>query len=1080
MKNYFLTLMLFLFSLQLINAEEARILRYPNSSDTHISFVHGGDIYTVPIAGGIARRITSSDGIEMYPRFSRDGSKIAFTAEYDGNREIYRVPSIGGQPERLTYSMDIEQGLPERMGPDKIIMQWTKDDEVLYRGRSQSFNVLVGDLFLVDTVGRLPEKLPLPRGGYASLSPDENKIAYNRIFREYRTWKRYRGGQADDIWIYDFQTKELKNITDNPAQDIIPMWVGNKIYYMSDRDDIMNLFSYDVLSGQTKKVTDFTEFDVKFPSIGTKHIAFQNGGYVYLLDPATDEYNKINIEIANDFPNARNTIVNVKDKITSYGIAPDGKRALFTGRGDIFTVPKEKGNIVNLTKNPGAHDRSAVWSPDGKWIAFISDKSGEDEIYLVKPDGSDMMQLTDDAQSYRYGLMWSPDSKKILCSDKSLRLYYVDIATKKTTEVRRSKQWEITEAAWSPDSKWIAFTDLIGNYQPVVYLYNLNSKETTPVTDEFFASSSPLFSPGGKYLFFVSDREFKGETGAFEYNFVFNEMSKIYGVTLQDTSANPFVKYESDIVGEDDKKSSKKDKEQEDIRIDLEGIQNRIFEFPVPAANYSSLTATKDHKMFYFRTQENQKRKLFVYDFPEKEEHELGEVNGYEISFDNEWIIFRKDKDYFIEKLTAKPKPEKGKLALDKMEVKLDKKAEWNQIFDEAWRQMKYFFYDPNMHGLDWDAVYKRYKPLVDHVVHRADLTYIIGEMIGELNVGHAYVGGGDAPKVEEVPIGLLGAEFELDEGSGFYKFTKIFPGRNWDTKTRSPLTEPGINIKEGDYLIAIDDNKLTAVNHPFKELVNKANAWVKLTYNSSPSQSGAKEVWVKTIDNESGLRYFDWVEGNLEYVTEKTNGRVGYIHIPDMGFSNGLNEFVKYFYPQIRKEALIIDDRYNGGGNVSPMIIERLRRELAVVKNARNQQMVFTTPNAVMTGPMVCLINEQSMSDGDLFPYQFKRMGLGKVIGKRSWGGVIGIRGSLPFLDGGYLYKPEFANFGVDSEWILEGVGMVPDIEVDNHPARVMAGEDQQLDKGIEVIMEELKTDRKPKIPSVPPYPDKSPNRNR
>lgn len=1056
-------------------AQEARILRYPNSSDSQIAFVHGGDVYTVPISGGIARKLTSSEGIEMYPRFSTDGSELAFTAEYDGNREIYVMPAVGGEPKRITYSMDISQGLPERMGPDKIIMHWTDKGQILYRTRKASFNVLVGGLYLADTDGKLPEKVAVPEGGYASLSPDKSKIAYNRIFREYRTWKRYRGGQADDIWIYDFNTKKLENITNNEAQDIIPIWFGDKIYYMSDRDDVMNLFSYNLTSKETKKVTNFTEYDVKFASKGTKHIAFENGGFIYLLDPTTDKYEKVNVQIANDFPDARPAYVKTADKITSYTLAPDGKRALFTARGDIYTVPKEKGNVINLTKSSGVHDRAAVWSPDGKWIAFISDKTGEDEIYLIKPDGSDLMQLTNDAKSYRYGLSWSPDSKKILTSDKAMTLSYVDIATKKTTQIRRSKQWELNEAEWSPDSKWIAFTDYVSNYIPVIYLYNLESKKTTAITDEFFGSSQPVFTPGGKYLLFVSDRTFKGETGNFEYNFSFSEMSKIYGITLQDTTENPFIKYESDIVGEEEAKKDKK-AEQTDIRIDLDGIKNRIFEFPLPAANYYGLTATKDHKLFYYRSQDNLPSKLFVYDFPKKEESEVGEYGSYRISFDNDWILIANKGEFFIEKLTDKPKPT-NKIATAEMQTYLDKKAEWNQVFDEAWRQMKHFFYDPNMHGVNWENIHKRYKPLVNHVVHRTDLTYIIGEMIGELNIGHAYVGGGDAPKIEKVSIGLLGAEFESDK-SGYYKITKIFEGRNWEEKTRSPFTEPGISIKTGDFIIAIDDVELTAINHPFTQLVNKAEKYVKITYNSTPSKSGAKSIWVKTIANESGLRYLDWVEHNRRYVDEKTNGRVGYIHIPDMGFDNGLNEFVKYFYPQVRKEALIIDDRYNGGGNVSPMVIERLRRELAIAKIARNQEQVFTTPDAVMTGPLVCLINQQSMSDGDLFPYQFKTMGLGKLIGKRSWGGVIGIRGSLPFLDGGYLYKPEYANFGANGEWVLEGVGQAPDIEVDNLPADVLQGIDSQLDKGIEVIMEELKTNKKTKIPSVPPYPDKSPKK--
>jgi tricorn protease len=463
-----------------------------------------------------------------------------------------------------------------------------------------------------------------------------------------------------------------------------------------------------------------------------------------------------------------------------------------------------------------------------------------------------------------------------------------------------------------------------------------------------------------------------------------------------------------------------------------------------------------------------------VFDFETQKETEVGDFHLYEISSDGKKIIFKKDKDYYITDLKDKIGTDKGKLNLQDMVVYVDPKAEWQQIFDESWRQMRDFFYDPNLHGVDWKAMKEKYAELLPYCRHRYDLTYIIGEMIGELNVGHAYVGGGDMPKVEPVPVGLLGADYEFHEASGFYKIKKIYRGRNWEEKTRSPLTEPGINVREGDYLVEIDGVPLSKEMTPYRALLNKSNKFVKIKVNSIPSLEGGRVYIVKTISSEAGLRYLDWVEYNRNYVEKKTSGKIGYIHIPDMGLDNGLNEFVKYFYPQVRKEGLIIDDRFNGGGNVSPMIIERLRRILVVAKNARNQEVVQTNPDAVMTGPMVCLVNELSASDGDLFPYQFKTLGIGKVIGKRTWGGVIGIRGSLPFLDGGYLMKPEFANFGANGKWILEGEGLTPDIEVDNDPALEYQGFDQQLDKAIEVILEELRTNTKPQIPKVPPYPIK------
>jgi tricorn protease len=1077
MKKLGLLLAILFISVQLSVSNETRLLRYPNSSETHITFSYGGDIYTVPIIGGIARRITVSDGIEIFPRFSPDGNTIAFSGEHDGNREVYIVPSIGGEPKRLTYSMDIGS-LPDRMGPDKIIMQWSNDGQnIIYRSRKKSWNAWVGRLYNVKINGGLPVELPLPQSGFASLSRDGNRIAYNRIFREFRTWKRYRGGQADDIWIYDFKTQKLENISKNPAQDIIPMWYQNKIYYVSDRDHFMNIFVYDITSGQTKKLTDFNKYDVKFPSLGKKHIAFENGGYVYLLDLITEKVNKVKIHIAEDYPWNRPKIENVKERIYSYNISHDGMRGLFEARGDIFTVPAEKGKIKNLTNSPGAHDRNPEWSPDGKWIAFISDDGNKNEIFLINNDGSELKQLTKDSKSYLWALKWSPDSKKILYSDKLMKLYFIDIESGKVSEVAKSKQWEIRDFQWSPDSKWIAYTDYINGYISQIYLYSLANGKSYRITDEFFESMNPIFDPNGKYLFYISNRQFNPKIGNFEWNYIYEQKNNIFGVTLQDTLKSPFI-FENDNVevinDEEDKETKKKAKkksedEQWSIKIDLDGIKNRIFELPIKASQYYNLNAQKNNKIYYARD-----GKFWSFDFEKKEEKEVGDFTAYEISNNGKKIIYGKDKDYYITDLHATVKANDGKLDLTDMTIELNRYEEWQQIFDEGWRQMRDFFYDPNMHGNDWQAIKDKYRELLPYVVHRHDLTYIMGEMIGELNCGHSYVGDGDMPEIKNVGIGLLGAEFEYDNTANAYKIINILDGRNWEEKTRSPLTEPGMEINEGDYLFEIDGIKLTEIITPYVALSGKPNKYVALKINHKPEPDKAKNYYVKTIASESELRYFNYVENNRRKVDEATNGRVGYIHIPDMSM-DGLNEFVKYFYPQVRKEALIIDDRYNGGGNVSPMIIERLRRILLVAKNARDQEQVGTNPDAVMTGPMVCLLNELSASDGDLFPYQFKKAGLGPLIGKRSWGGVIGIRGSLPFLDGSYLYKPEFANFGADGTWILEGVGMEPDIIVDNHPAKEYNDIDEQLNKAIEVVLELIKTNDKPQIPDVPPYPDKS-----
>ncbi|MFH1050732.1 MAG: PDZ domain-containing protein [bacterium] len=1064
----------------ILDAKETRLLRYPNTSKTHITFTYGGDLYTVPIQGGLARRITISDGIEIFPRFSPDGKTIAFSGEYDGNREVFVIPSEGGTPQRLTFSMDIP-GLPDRMGPDKIIMQWTADGQnIIYRSRQESWNAWVGKLYNVKIQGGLPVELPLPKSGFASLSEDGNKIAYNRVFREFRTWKRYRGGQADDIWIYDFKTQDLQDITQNSGQDIIPMWYKNKIYYISDRDHFMNIFVYDINTKQTKKITNFDKYDVKFPSLGAEHISFENGGYIYLLNLQTEQIEKINIEVAEDFPWIRSKLENVKKNISSWNISPDGKRGLFSSRGDIFTVPAQNGKIVNLSKSSSVHDRSPEWSPDGKWIAYISDDGFQNEIYLSDANGKNKIQLTNNSKSYLWELKWSPDSRKILFSDKAMKLYVVDIYTKQIKEISKSKIWEIRDYNWSPDSKWIAYSDYINNFWSQINLYSIANGKSYKISDEFFESSSPVFSSDGKYLFFFSTRNFKPRVGNFEWNYMYENESNIFGLTLQDTLGTPFafendtvaVKVEEKEQNKGEKAKGKKDKKEEieyTIKIDIDGMLDRLFEVPVKAAAYYRMVAGSKGNLYYTR-----EGKLWSYDFNKKEESKVGEFTQFEISGDGKKIIYGKDNEYYITDLNSSVKSDEGKLDLSGMEVNIDRTEEWIQIFNESWRQMRDFFYDPNMHGVDWNAIKLKYSELLPYVVHRHDLTYIIGEMIGELNCGHSYVGDGEMPEVKNVGVGLLGADFTYDEKSGAYIITKILKGRNWEERTRSPLTESGINIKEGDYLYAVDGLKLNKNLTPFQVLNGKANRYVALSISSNGKESDEKDIYVKTIANESGLRYFNWVEENRLKVEKATNGRVGYIHIPDMSME-GLNEFVKYFYPQARKEALIVDDRYNGGGNVSPMIIERLRRILLVAKHARNQEEVMTNPDAVMTGPIVCLLNELAASDGDLFPYQFKKAGIGTLIGKRSWGGVIGIRGSLPFLDGSYMYKPEFANFGADGTWVLEGVGMEPDIEVDNHPAKEYNGIDEQLNKAIEVILEQIKTNTKPQIPAVPAFPDKS-----
>jgi len=1075
-------------------AQEARVLRFPAVSDDQIVFTYAGDLYTVPLAGGVARKISSHQGYECFPRFSPDGKWIAFTGEYDGNREVYLIPAEGGIPKRLTYTPSLgRDDISDRMGPNNIVMGWQHDNKhIIFRSRMREWDDFIGQLYLASTEGDSPKQLPLPRGGFCSYSPDDKKIAYNRIFREFRTWKRYRGGMADDIWVYDFETKKLENITNNPALDIIPMWSGDKIYFISDRDEAkrMNLYVYDLITKETRKLTNFTDFDIKFPSLGPKAIVFENGGYIYRFDLASEQTAKVPVVIADDMVSGRSKIIKLSDKVTNFEISPDGKRALFGARGELFTVPAQYGNTRNLTSTPGVHERNSKWSPDGKWIVYISDQSGEDEIYIMPQDGQGSpQQLTKNADTYKYQIYWSPDGKKILWGDKKLRLSYVNVETKEVVEVAKAERFEITQYAWSPDSRWVAYEKPEKEGMNKVYLYSLDAKRSCEVTDGWYTSGDPAFSADGKYLFFVSDRDFNPIFSRTEWNHAYLSMSRVYFVTLSKDVKSPFEPKSDEVTlkkeevpEKSDEKAKKEEKKSEEkkaetakavtLKVDSEGLKNRIVALPIDVANYWHITSVGDTVYYQKMGDQDKGPSLKMYDFAELKETDLGEVNGYEISADQKKMIVGKSGTYAIIDLPKAPIKIDTKLDLSGLEMALDLRQEWNQIYEECWRQMKYFFYDPNMHGVDWEAMKLRYRALAQAVNHRADLTYVIGELIGELNIGHTYVGGGDFPQVDKVKVGMLGAQFEREPKTGYFKIAKILRGQNWDKSLRSPLTEVGVNVKEGEFLIAINGKPADKLVDPYGTLLNTVGKQVTLRVNSLPEEKGSREVVVIPIETEQHLYYYNWVQDNIEKVAKATNGQVGYIHLPDMGVP-GLNEFVKYFYPQLRKKALIIDVRGNGGGSVSPMLIERLMRQIVMVEMSRNT-ISNPDPNDLMLGPKVCLINEFSASDGDIFPYRFKKMGLGKLIGKRTWGGVVGIRGSLPLLDGGFLNKPEFAPYSADGkEWIIEGKGIEPDIYVDNDPAKEYAGIDEQLNKAIEVILEELKTKGK-ELPPIPPFPKK------
>jgi len=1076
---------------QLLNAQtESRLLRFPAIHGNQVVFTYAGDLYTVTSEGGIARKLTNDDGYEMFARFSPNGKNLAFTAQYDGNTEVYVMPADGGSPQRLTYTATLgRDDISDRMGPNNIVMSWKNNEQIIYRSRKQSFNSFKGQLFLANVNGGLSEELPLPSGGFCSYSSNGKQLAFNRVLREFRTWKYYRGGMADDVWIYDFESRVTRNITNNEAQDIFPMWAGEEVYFLSDRDRIMNLFVFNTESGETKKISNYTEYDIKFPSISDNKIIYENGGYLYYFDIQTQESNLIPVQIADDFIHSRNELKDASKSINSRAISPDGKRITLGARGDVFSVPVKQGITRNLTQTSGVHDRNVEWSPDGKYISYISDRTGEDEIYIQDQSGNvTAIQITDSSDTYKYNPIWSPDSKKLLWSDKMQRLQYIDVDSKEIVIVEETLAGEIRSYNWSPDSKWITYPKPVTGEMTRIWIFNTDSKESKAVTDIWYSSGNPSFSSDGKYLFFSSSRDFSPVYSWTEWNHAYRDMVKLYFITLRKDIKNPLhpendeveialdenPDVENDAEAKKGKENEDEDNDEAEIvnNIDFDGIIDRIVGLPVEAGYYWNINAI-DNSVYYGMGNSSTKgSKLKMFNLGSKKEKELGDYGSYIISANHKKMMISSKGKYYVIDLP------KGKISTDKnvdlsnMKVWVDLKEEWDQIFNESWRQMRDFFYDENMHGVDWMGIHAKYDPLIPFVNNRNDLNYVIGEMIGELSVGHAYVSGGDKDKPERIKTGLLGASVVKDE-SGFYKIEEILKGENWTSNTRSPFTEVGVDVNEGDFIISVNGQSTEEMNDIYASLTGTAGKQVELTVNSEASAEGSKKVIVVPVADESNLYYYNWVQQNIEKVNEATDGQVGYIHIPDMG-PGGLNEFVKYYYPQLKKRALIIDDRGNGGGNVSPMIIERLRREISMMAISRNGE-PDARPNGFMYGPKVLLIDNYSASDGDLFPFQFKHYNLGKLIGVRTWGGVVGIRGSLPFIDGGQLMRPEFAHFAADgSDFIIEGWGVEPDIEIDNDPAKEYAGEDEQLNKAIEVILEELE-EWPDSLPDVPDYPDKS-----
>ncbi|MDR0938965.1 MAG: PDZ domain-containing protein [Mediterranea sp.] len=1039
-------------------ATEARLMRFPATNGQEIAFAYAGDLYRVSINGGEAVRLTSHVGYEMFPRYSPDGKTIAFTGQYDGNTEVYAIPAEGGEPLRLTYTpTNARDDLGDRMGPNNIVMAWTPDGRsIVYRNRIG--DGFVGRLWTVGPQGGVPKVIPLPEGGFCSYSPDGKELAYNRTMREFRTWKHYQGGQAAEVWIYNAEKKSVERVTDNKAQDIFPMWDGDDIFFLSDRDYTMNLFVYNRQTKQTRKVTNFTEYDIKFPSIHGHTIVFENGGYLYKLDTRTRQAEKVTVTLASDNIYARSEVKKVGAQVSAASLSPDGSRLAVTARGDVFDVPAAKGVTRNITRTPGVHERGADWSPDGGSIAYISDATGETELYLHTIATGKVERITSDNDTYIRQFWWAPDSKRIAYTDRKNRLTLVDVTSKRKDVVLQDPLSEIRSVAFSPDSRWLAYTRPSTNMYDIVYLYDIASRKEYPVTDKWYSSDDPIFSSDGKYLIFTSNRDFNPTYGSLEWNHVYNYMGNVYVALLDKETPSPFLTPDPEV-------NAKPAEEKTDSLVNFapDGIGDRILSLPIRPGYYQPVYA--DAERIFYRASGG-KTKCFNLRSQEEEEvadGNMGVPNGRKPSY----AFFFKGGELYVTSMPTGRANLGEAVYTDDMTVTTDYPKEWAQIFDEAWRAFRDGFYQPSMHGVDWAAMKTKYGVLVPYVKNRVDLNYVIGEMIGELTCGHAYINLGEYAKPARLQTGLLGAEVSRDASSGFFRLEKILEGASWSRTLRSPLTEPGVKAAVGNYIVAIDGVPSNTVKDMYALLVGKAGVRTELSINSRPQLAGAHKVAITPIADEYPLYHHAWIQENIRKVDKATGGKVGYIYIPDMGVE-GLNEFSRYFYPQIDKEGLIIDDRANGGGNVSPMILERLSREAYRLTMYRGSTHVGTIPDATQTGPKVCLINKYSASDGDLFPWGFRALGLGKLIGMRTWGGIIGISGSLPFIDGTDIRVPMFTSYDAKTgQWIIENHGVDPDIVVDNDPVKEWNGEDQQLDAAIQEVLKELK-DRKP-LPPVP-----------
>ena len=1092
------------------------LLRYPTVSETQIVFNYAGDLWIVSRDGGDARRLTSGIGTEALPYFSPDGSLIAFTGEYDGNLDVYVVPAAGGVPRRLTYHP-----------AEEYVAGWTPDGKkVLFNSWGNSFMHFEDQLYTVPVDGGFPTALPLPIAEDASFSPDGSHIAYVPHPKWQQAWKRYHGGQTTPIWIADLKDSSIVKVPRENSNDHHPMWVGNTIYFLSDRNGPVSLFAYDTKTKQVTEALHSDGLDFKTASAGPDAIVIEQFGAIKLYDLQSHQAKNISIHVEGDLEAVRPHFAKVEPKrIQNFGISPTGARAVFEAWGEIFTVPTDKGDIRNLTHSPAVADRDPTWSPDGKSIAYFTDESGEYELAIRDQNGLATARRINlgNPPSFFYSPTWSPDSKKIAYIDKRLQLWYVDLENPAPKLIDTDYYWTFApnsiSQTWSPDNKWIAYIRQLPSGLHAVFVYSLDQGKSSQITDGMSDALNPVWDKNGKYLYFTASTNIALATAGLDMSSDEHRVTRsVYVAVLSKDEKSPLAPESDEEKPKDEKKPDQdkdkakgqatdkdkandkqkagdanaadkakddkdkaKDKKDEAVvvKIDIDGISQRILSLPIPDKNYLNMLPGKSGILFLaegpmvMTEDPSPSQTIQKFDLSKRKvDKAIEDVNDFTVSFDGEKILYRKGESWSTASADdgpgGPPKPGFGPLKLDGWEVYVEPRAMWKQIYNETWRIERDFFYDPHYHGLDLEKAKKKYAPYLDGIASRDELTYLFQEVLGEMTVGHMFVGGGERPETKKVKVGLLGADYSLENGR--YRFAKIFNGENWNPGNEAPLTQPGVNVKSGEYLLAVNGRDLHSGDNIYSFFEETAGKQVVLKVGANADGKDSRDVTVVPVESEESLRHLAWIESNRRRVDEATGGRIAYVHVPNTA-GEGYTSFNRYFFSQVGKDGAIIDERFNEGGQLADYIVDHLRRPL-MSKVVTRDGHDWSSPSEAIYGPKVMMINEMSGSGGDALPWYFRKAGIGPLIGKKTWGGLVGIGGYPELIDGGHVTAPRAAIYGLNGDWEVENHGVAPDVEVDLEPAAWRSGRDAQLEKAIEVVMQQLKEHPLPEI-KRPAYPN-------